>query len=63
MKDNPQHKNYKHDILNMQVSFQMCYSLTRLCSLMSAVEECQMSYSTKNVCTAAMVFAIKKKIH
>jgi hypothetical protein len=61
MNDNAQHKNYEHDIFNVPVSFQMCYSLTRLCSLMPAVEECQMSCSMTNVCTAAMVFAMKTK--
>jgi len=63
MNADAQHKNYEHDIFNMQVSFQMCCSLTRLCSLMSAIEECQTSYSTTNICTAAMVFAMKNKIY
>jgi len=39
MNDNAHHKNYEHDIFNMQVSFQMFYSVTRLYSLMSAVED------------------------
>lgn len=52
MNDNAQHKNYEYDIFNMQVSFQM-----------STVEECQTSYSTTNVCTAAMVFAMKNAIY
>lgn len=63
MNDNAQHKNYEHDVFTMQVSFQMCYSLTRLCSLMSAIEECQMSYGFTNVCTAAVVFAMKNEIY
>jgi hypothetical protein len=57
MLDNAQHK-----IINIiyLISFQICFNFTRLCSLMSAVEECQTSYRTENVCTAAIVSAIKK---